>query len=153
MELREWSGEPAPEFAAFWRAMLEECGLTGSGLLPDWEVRLTEHFRRETQCGRMRWFVALASGRIVGTAAATLHGGASYIFKDRAATLAGIYVLPSYRRAGIARALTVQAIDWCRDQGCAAVRLRASQAGRHLYESLGFEPGDEMSLTLRSGPR
>lgn len=148
MEYRAWTGEVPDEFALFWYAMLEECGLLGSGVVADWRVRLREHFSREMEAQRMRWFVALEGMRIAGTAAAFLHGGPSYIFKDRAATLAGIYVVPPYRRRGIARELTERAVTWCRDQGCASVRLRASAAGRPLYESLGFRDGDEMVLTL-----
>ncbi|HZZ65005.1 MAG TPA: GNAT family N-acetyltransferase [Candidatus Baltobacteraceae bacterium] len=148
MEYRAWTGEVPEEFARFWYAMLEESGLLGSGVVADWQVRLREHFSRELEAKRMGWFVALDGGRIVGTAAAFLHGGPSYIFKDRAATLAGIYVLPRYRRRGIARELTQRAVAWCREQGCASVRLRASTAGRPLYESLGFHDGDEMVLTL-----
>jgi hypothetical protein len=47
--------------------------------------------------------------------------------------------------------LTKTILDWCRDQGLAAVYLHASKSGRPLYESLGFEPTNEMRLKLR-GP-
>jgi hypothetical protein len=40
-------------------------------------------------------------------------------------------------------------IEWCRKQGLAMVYLHASQDGRSLYESLGFEPTTEMRLKLR----
>jgi GNAT superfamily N-acetyltransferase len=146
---RAWTDLPPPELARFWYAMLEECGLLGSGAVPDWQARLTEHFRTQMQAGTMQWFVAENDSRIVGTAAAILSHGDSSIFKDRTATLAGIYVEPEHRKRGIARELTLRAIDWCKQQGCVSVRLRASAAGRPLYESLGFIAGDEMVLSLR----
>jgi GNAT superfamily N-acetyltransferase len=40
-------------------------------------------------------------------------------------------------------------IEWCRREGFARVNLHASEDGRHLYESLGFEPSNEMRLKLR----
>jgi hypothetical protein len=40
-------------------------------------------------------------------------------------------------------------IDWCRKQRFDRVFLHASKDGRPLYEALGFEPTNEMQLTLR----
>jgi len=149
--LRYLHGRPdqAAVLVRFWYAMLDECGLLGSGLVEDWEPRLARHFNRSMENGTMRWFVAEDDGRIVGTAAAIVAVPESYVFKDLAATLAGIYVLPGYRKRGIARTLTQNAIRWCRESGCASVRLRASEAARPLYESLGFVSGSEMRLDLR----
>ena len=67
-----WDRAPSPEFPRFWYAMLDECRLLGSGVVPDWEERLTVHFAREIEAGRMQWFVAQVDGRIAGTAAAIL---------------------------------------------------------------------------------
>jgi hypothetical protein len=40
-------------------------------------------------------------------------------------------------------------VGWCRSQGFAGVTLHASDDGRHLYESMGFELSNEMRLKLR----
>jgi hypothetical protein len=40
-------------------------------------------------------------------------------------------------------------IDWCKQEGYAAVYLHASDNGKPLYESLGFEPTTEMRLKLK----
>ena len=40
-------------------------------------------------------------------------------------------------------------IAWCKKEGFARVTLHASELGRPLYESLGFEPNNEMTLNLR----
>lgn len=138
--------------ARFWVAMLEECDLLQGELIDAWETVLASDFAAQTQAGRMRWFVARADGEIVASAAAILRDdGSSAIFKRPSATLAGIYVLPAYRRHGLARRLTQRALEWCRRRGCTAVRLQASQMGRPLYASLGFVPGTEMILNLHSG--
>ena len=39
-------------------------------------------------------------------------------------------------------------IDWSREQRVARVVLHASKDGRPLYESLGFEPSNEMRIKL-----
>jgi len=40
-------------------------------------------------------------------------------------------------------------IAWCKKEGFARVTLHASEHGRHLYETLGFEPSNEMRLNLQ----
>jgi GNAT superfamily N-acetyltransferase len=139
-----------PTYVQFWYWMLDECDLLGSGAVPDWKERLSEHFRRQMKGGHMQWFVAEADGRIVGTAMATLSSGRSNILLDLQAMLAGVYVLREYRGRGIARELTERSIAWCKDRGCVRIRLNASKMGRPLYESLGFVPATEMMrLDLR----
>jgi GNAT superfamily N-acetyltransferase len=67
----------------------------------------------------------------------------------RRATILNVYTDPEYRRRGVARQLMETMIDWCKREGLARVNLRASDTGRHLYESLGFKPSNEMRLPLR----
>lgn len=128
--------------------MLEESALLGSGVVPDWESRLISYFTAQMQAGHMQWFVAEADGQVVGTAAAILQQRAGDISVDKTAMLAGIYVVPAFRRKGIARELTLRAIAWCKARSCKVIKLHASDAGRPLYESLGFNPGSEMLLPV-----
>ncbi|HTS37699.1 MAG TPA: GNAT family N-acetyltransferase [Candidatus Solibacter sp.] len=67
----------------------------------------------------------------------------------RRATILNVYTDPEFRRQGIARTLMHTMIAWCKQQGLARVTLHASDDGRHLYESLGFETSNEMKLKLR----
>lgn len=137
-------------YAQFWHDMLIESNVAGSGYVPDWRERLGRDFAEQMAAGTMAWFVAEEAGHIVGTAAAFLGSGRSNVLLDLQATLAGIYVVPGYRRRGIARELTQRAIEWCRERGCVRIRLQASEAGRPLYESLGFKTFREMmKLDLR----
>lgn len=57
-----------------------------------------------------------------------------------------VYTEPAYRRAGLARALMQTALEWCTANQVSAVILHSSSDGRPLYESLGFEPTNEMRL-------
>jgi GNAT superfamily N-acetyltransferase len=67
----------------------------------------------------------------------------------RRATILNLYTNPEYRRRGLARKIMLTMIDWCKREGIARVTLHASEDGRHLYESLGFESSNEMRLKLR----
>ena len=60
--------------------------------------------------------------------------------------LHSVYTLQEYRRQGLARWIVKQAIDFCREKGFTIFKLHASQEGRPLYESLGFQSTNEMSL-------
>jgi len=139
-------GTPAdvPVLAQFWHDMLLESKVAGSGFAADWRPRLEAHFREELAADTAAWFLAEEDGHIVGTAAAFLSTGTSGVLLDVTATLAGIYVVPGHRRRGIAREVTLQAIEWCKQRGCVYIRLQASDAGRPLYESLGFRTFREM---------
>ena len=65
-------------------------------------------------------------------------GRQSYLF--------GLWVRASARRRGVARALVTAAVDGSRGAGEGAVTLFASDAGRGLYEELGFEASPHMRL-------
>lgn len=62
--------------------------------------------------------------------------------------LLNVFVEPDYRGRGLARSLTRIAMDDCRQRGIRLLTLHASEAGRPVYESLGFVPGNEMQCTL-----
>lgn len=55
-------------------------------------------------------------------------------------TLLNVYTLPDFRRRGLARALIEMAIEDAREMGLAYIDLKATRAGAHLYECLGFRP-------------
>jgi GNAT superfamily N-acetyltransferase len=72
-----------------------------------------------------------------------------YDLECRRATILNVYVYPEFRRIGIAGELMKTMIQWCREDGLAAVYLHASKSGKPLYERLGFESSNEMRLMLR----
>ena len=66
----------------------------------------------------------------------------------RRAWVHGIYTEPEFRRRGLGRRLMECIVTWCRDNGCRAVLLHATEQGRPIYESLGFRASNEMRLEL-----
>jgi GNAT superfamily N-acetyltransferase len=69
---------------------------------------------------------------------------------DREGIVLNAYTEPTHRRRGLARALMSELLRWTRDHDVRRVVLHASDAGRALYEELGFTPSNEMRFM---GPR
>ena len=82
-------------------------------------------------------FVASRGGIAMSTVTMTDHGGA-----------AGIWTMatpPRHQRKGIGRALLTRVITQGRAGGAKEFYLAATQAGRPLYDSIGFRPAAELS--------
>ena len=62
--------------------------------------------------------------------------------------LMSLFTEVGFRRRGVGRLIAETAIAWCRSHGYDRVNLDASDAGKPLYESLGFKPGFGMRLIL-----
>jgi GNAT superfamily N-acetyltransferase len=62
--------------------------------------------------------------------------------------LLSMYTAPGSRGKGVARAIVREAVAWSRAQGATRIALHASDAGRPLYEGLGFAASPEMRLDL-----
>ncbi len=67
----------------------------------------------------------------------------------RRALIINVYTEPEARRQGLARQLMLLMIQWLKEQGFSSVVLHASDAGRPLYQDLGFVPTNEMRLRLK----
>ena len=59
------------------------------------------------------------------------------------AHLMNVYTAPAYRRQGVARQMVTALIEDARNRGVTEISLDATEAGRPLYESLGFRANDE----------
>ncbi len=74
--------------------------------------------------------VAIADGRLVAGGVATAAGPVGWI--------GGIVVAEEFRRRGLGRAITDELIGRLHAAGCVTVSLEATDAGRLLYEAMGF---------------
>ncbi len=104
---------------------------------------------------------ALADGRYAGVLAESdgaVVGGVGVLWLDlppnmhttlpRRGYVLNLYVEATQRRRGLARRLIAEALEVCRASGVDTVSLHASDAGRPLYEALGFAATNEMRLDL-----
>jgi len=100
--------------------------------------------------GSYRGWLAEVGGRVVaggGIAIADFQPTPRSLSPKRA-WIVNVYTEPASRRQGLARQVLEAILVWCRTQGLKAVFLHASDAGRPLYDSLGFKPTSEMGLRL-----
>ena len=96
------------------------------------------------------WLACIARRAVAGGAVLVVPWPAHpYDLECRRATILNVYTEPEYRRRGIARQIMQTMIAWCKQEGFARINLHASEHGRHLYETLGFESSNEMRLKLR----
>jgi predicted acetyltransferase len=59
-----------------------------------------------------------------------------------------VVTVPTYRRRGIARRVMTDILRWLAEQGVEHVTLHATEAGRPLYQELGFVASNEMRLRI-----
>jgi GNAT superfamily N-acetyltransferase len=103
-------------------------------------------------CDGTTWaWVAEANNTIIASAAVSMlswppePGDTS----EEAALLHSMYTEPQHRRRGLARLIAETAIQHCRESGFKWITLDASEAGRALYESLGFSVNQSTTMELR----
>jgi GNAT superfamily N-acetyltransferase len=96
------------------------------------------------------WLATTPDGRVVA-------GGGVIILtfqphpidpRPQRAWVVNMFTEPEYQRRGLARRLVQEMIDWCRAEKMRYLYLHASDAGRSVYESMGFIANNEMRLAL-----
>ena len=149
--IRQASPADIPEILRQRRAMYEDMNYNDAPALEAMAKLTAEYLARAMADSSFRAWLASDADRVVAGGAVVISPWPAhpYDLECRRATILNVYTDPAYRRRGIARALMQTMIDWCKREGFARVTLHASDDGRHLYESLGFEASNEMRLKLR----
>lgn len=150
LSTREARGDELASAAEHYLGMRRELGWPDGELDAQFVSLFVATYSESAAAGDSRYFVVEVDSKIAGSAVAMRRHSMSerYLKSLPVGYIANVYVEPSYRRQGAARALTAAAIDWLRSIGCEVVRLQASQYGRPLYESMGFASTGEMELRL-----
>lgn len=140
-----------PEILRQRRGMYEDMNYTESAKLAAMVDLTRSYLEKALKDGTFRSWLACDGDRPIAGGAVIISPWPShpYDLECRRATILNVYTNPECRRRGIARKLMQTMIEWCRQEGFARVTLHASDDGRHLYESLGFEASNEMKLALR----
>lgn len=153
--IREAGDADIPVLVQFRRGMHEEIRHSrGLPVVPEKMAAMEEAYARFARArladGTMKAWVIEAQGQIVacGALLVLLYPPNPIDPSGRTARLYSMYTLPEYRRKGLARRIAHRAIEYCKAQGIKRIGLGASTAGKPLYESLGFQPTNEMRLEL-----
>ncbi|MGH9521662.1 MAG: GNAT family N-acetyltransferase [Terriglobales bacterium] len=108
------------------------------------------YFSEAMAKGRYLAFLADDNGKVVaGGGIVLLHWPATASeARDSRPMILNMFTESEYRRRGLARRIMQAMLDWCRQEGYKSVSLHASEYGRPLYESMGFQPTNEMRLNF-----
>jgi ribosomal protein S18 acetylase RimI-like enzyme len=115
-ELRDWTAADVDAAVAL-------------GLAQGWRDRrrFYEFVLRTSTCQPL---TGVVDGRLVATGLATVNGPVGW--------LGAIVVDPEYRRRGFGRAMTEELCRRLRAAGCVTLSLESTDAGRPMYEGMGF---------------
>jgi ribosomal protein S18 acetylase RimI-like enzyme len=147
LEIRVATAEDAALIAAQRRAMFAEMGTAPANVLD----AMTGHFKlwvaRMIGKGTYLGFIAMEDGRPAAGAGLMILDWPPHPFDpagEHRGYLLNVYVEPEYRRRGVAQALVDRCMDEGRRRGMRVIALHSSDAGRSIYEKLGFRATSEM---------
>ena len=129
----------------------------GDGTLPELDrtAELTGPWLKQSLAdGSYRgWLAADHAGRVIAGGGVLLSSWPASPNDPllRRAMILNVYTEPEFRQRGLARLVLETILDWLRQQGFHSVSLHASDAGRPIYEKLGFRPTNEMRLRFDVG--
>jgi len=149
--IREATPADVETIVAHRRGMFEAMGYADAAVLDAMQSAADGWTRTRLASGEYRgWLAVGRDGRVVAGAGLHLREQCSKPrnLSGRVAYVMNVFTEPGHRRRGLARRLMQLVLDWCRQNGYAEITLHASDAGRTLYNSLGFEPTNEMRLKL-----
>lgn len=137
--------------------MFDEMGWSDRSRIDDLAESYAEYLRDTMVSGEAAGWIAEASALkpvAVGTACLVWKRVPPSLRNPdgREAYILGVFVDPEWRRRGIARELVQRAIDQATAEGAALVTLHASDAGRKVYDAMGFTDSHEMRLFTENAP-
>lgn len=132
------------------RRMFEDMGFTDAEALRTMLGNSTELLRRGLMDRTYRGWLVESGGAVVAGGGVIILEFQSHPMDPRPqrAWVVNMFTEEAHRRQGLARRLMEIMLDWCRTEGMRYLYLHASDGGRPLYESLGFEPTNEMRVSL-----
>jgi ribosomal protein S18 acetylase RimI-like enzyme len=138
-----------PDLVRLRRMMFESMGWNDPTQV-DASISASEAYLIEAiPAGTFRGWVAVASsGEVVSTGGVIVdrHIPTPKNLSGQVGYILNVATDPEYRRRGLARRIMQAVLDWLAACGVQKIALHTSDAGQHLYASLGFEPSNEMRL-------
>jgi GNAT superfamily N-acetyltransferase len=141
--------EDIPTIVTHRRSMFAAMGYADDAALDAMSQAFEPWLRRKMETGEyLAWFAVTPDHAVAAGLGLWLMDWPPHMIGSgaRRGNILNVFVRPENRRQGIARGLMRVALDWCNANGIDHVMLHSSAEGRHLYESLGFTPTNEMCL-------
>ena len=148
--IRPATASDIPALVALRRAMFEDMGHRDAAALDAMACASTSYFLRTLPAGEFLAWLAEADGEVIASGGCTIHSSPPGVanLAGREGYIMSMYTRPEWRGRGIATAILQAILDHLRVHGICMATLRASPAGRPIYEHLGFAASPEMRLTL-----
>jgi GNAT superfamily N-acetyltransferase len=149
--IRQATVEDIPALVRLRRTMFESMGYDDREQLEAADKAAAAYWRQAIPKGEFQGWLAIApSGRAVGSGGAVIgrHPPGPGNLTGQSGYIMNVSTEPLFRRRGIARQMMQTILRWLAGQGIRHVTLHATEAGRPLYEQLGFVEGNEMSLQI-----
>jgi GNAT superfamily N-acetyltransferase len=102
--------------------------------------------------GKYLGWIVEENGRVAGSAGLLIVDWPPHPFhpeSSRRAYLLNVFVEPEFRKRGLAHSLIEKCLAEAHQRGIRVVTLHSSDAGRPVYEKLGFHPTSEMMYVGR----
>jgi len=131
--------------------MFCDMGYRNQVVLDAMAAAFLQWLRRKMQEGEyLAWLAVRADGSVAAGLGLWLMDWPPHMVGpgSRRGNILNVYTSPDSRRQGLARRLMEVALEWCRVNHIRAVILHSSKEGRPLYEKLGFQPTNEMRITI-----
>jgi GNAT superfamily N-acetyltransferase len=112
--------------------------------------------KKEIRARRLFCFlVETQDGRTVGGATLWLREVQPYpgFAGGKIPYLMSVYTVPDFRGKGVATLVIKHAMNWAKRHKYPAMSLHASKDGRKIYETLGWESGNEMNYEFSADAR
>jgi ribosomal protein S18 acetylase RimI-like enzyme len=154
MEIRAADTADATLISAHRRAMFAEIDKLDESLLSALERRSVSWTERMIREGKYYGWIATDAGRSLASAGLLILDWPPHPFDPEGELrgyLLNVYVEPEYRKRGLAHELVERCMAEARRRGIRVVTLHSSQAGRPIYERLGFHATNEMMYTEPAG--
>jgi GNAT superfamily N-acetyltransferase len=139
--------------------MFEEMGEVPANLFDAFLAKSRENLHEVLTSGEyMGWLASPTNAleKIIGGAGVhlrrvlthplTASGSEVTIAEGRHAIIQNVFIEPDWRRRGIAAILVQRIIDWAQQERLDRLVLHSSNAGRALYQRLGFVATNEMKF-------
>ncbi|WP_293078401.1 GNAT family N-acetyltransferase [Okeania sp. SIO3B5] len=128
--------------------MFQDMGVPTDSIESNWLEITKEYIDNARKKLSYQGFIAEVNNTIVGSASCQIFAGFTPIILKpeylKYGYIWGVYVEANYRRQGIAKKLTGEAIAYLKSISCTKAILRASPQGKLLYSHLGFDENNGM---------
>jgi GNAT superfamily N-acetyltransferase len=148
--VRQATLDDIPILVAYRRAMFESMGVQDAARLTAMCEATRSYLGDALPSGVYRGWVAEADGRVIASGGLVIQAmpPSPRNMDGRQGYIMNVYTEPAWRNRGVATAIVTTILDYLREINVPVVTLHASEAGRPLYQRMGFVATNEMRLVF-----